>query len=170
MFPDAGFAAFAAYLFVCTLLVCCMYAAIARRLARSRRAVLPNIVHHPALLAPNDKGRNRRVTINTMILASWFCVTYLPIASYCIWLLGSGADRTREMQTARFVVMMVLPILNPIVDPFLYFWRLVSFKKSWNRCRQAVKRSNERLASSKGGDRSDNSVTLKWSAGAVTHM
>lgn len=63
-----------------------------------------------------------RLTVYAAILTVWFCLSYLPFGIYYIWIVGSGEDRGREVNTARNLVMSFFPFVNSLLNPFLFFW------------------------------------------------
>lgn len=131
-------------LLACGLGVLLAYLAVGFGLTqRARRFVV-----HPAFVTsaatpsvpPAQGQRNRRITVHIAFLAVWFCIIYIPFSCYLLMLYLTDADRPAELNGARNITMSSFIIISSVVNPFLFFWRFVSFTSTFDFLRRVTRR------------------------------
>ncbi|KAK7508030.1 hypothetical protein BaRGS_00000995 [Batillaria attramentaria] len=114
------------------------YVAMGCRLKRraSRPAVHPSCTPRTVRASTTSVvgQRARRTTVHTLFLAAWFCIIYIPFSCYFLLLYFTGSDRAAEINSPRNVVMSTFIIVNSIVNPVIFFWRLVYFRHAISCC------------------------------------
>ncbi|XP_070211804.1 beta-2 adrenergic receptor-like [Littorina saxatilis] len=84
-----------------------------------------------------------RTTVTATVLVVSFLFGYLPMASYLLWAVHSGADLLEEAKAQRLLIIIACPLINCILDPLVYFWRLQNWQAEvFGKCRKLAQRNS----------------------------
>ncbi|PVD24956.1 hypothetical protein C0Q70_15452 [Pomacea canaliculata] len=83
-----------------------------------------------------------RLTVYAAILTVWFCLSYLPFGIYYIWIVGSGEDRGREVNTARNLSSQPFPFLLAHKEAVPMLWQGSAVKTTQTPIPQPLGRLN----------------------------
>ncbi|KAK7482626.1 hypothetical protein BaRGS_00026125 [Batillaria attramentaria] len=123
-----------------------LYIYIGMRLRRRRRRIqtelssrlrAPTAAAETGDLLVTPMKSEKRTTVTAMVLAVCFLLGYLPVSGYLLWVVQSGVDRFEEARKQRLLVLIACPLINSILDPLVYFWRLQDWRAViLGRCRE----------------------------------
>nr|KAG5693790.1 hypothetical protein BaRGS_029420 [Batillaria attramentaria] len=110
-----------------------MSAAIACRLRQRLVVISPNLTRHPSIHSSPNRQLYHRATVDAVVMMAWFWFSYIPMAVSLLVNPEFVDELTpgRAPKVADLVVLFL--VLNSVVGPFLYVWRLLDLKKNLDR-------------------------------------
>nr|KAG5710926.1 hypothetical protein BaRGS_013660 [Batillaria attramentaria] len=96
-----------------------------RKLTRRAILVLPVFGTRTSDSTSKERRQTRRNTLHAASQAFTFLVVHLPFALLLLWLVFAEVDRRAVAPEVWFLALSVLPLVNSIINPTLFFWRLV---------------------------------------------
>ncbi|KAL8561614.1 hypothetical protein ACOMHN_001346 [Nucella lapillus] len=132
MLRDSGILMQAVLLLTCGIGVLLAYVAIGVRLTlRTRRFRVHPFFFNRSISGPlslSEYQRCRRLTVHTTFLALWFSVVYISFSCYLLVIYVSRADTRAEFNSRRNIFFSSVIMVNRIINPFLFFWRLAELR------------------------------------------